>query len=58
MLYLVHEVSPMRGAVFLIEIYHPVSLNSPKWPLLKSQKRLTVTSAELLLYFDKMTALD
>ena len=58
MFYLVHELSPVRGAVFLIKIYHPVSLNPPKWPLLKGQKRLTVISAELLLYFDNKMALD
>lgn len=41
--YLVHKLSPMRDTVFLVEIYHPVSLNAPKWPLLKSQIRWTVT---------------
>lgn len=39
MLYLVHELSPMRSAVFLIEIYHPVSLNPPKWPLIEKSER-------------------
>lgn len=38
MLYLVHELSPMRGAVFLIKIYHPVSLDPPKWPLFEKSE--------------------
>ena len=62
MLYLVHELSPMRGAVFLIEIYLPVSLNPPKWPLFEKSETFLqlflLNSAELLLCFDNMMALD
>ena len=29
----------MRGTVFLIEIYHPVSLNPSEWPLIEKSER-------------------
>lgn len=45
MLYLVRELSPMRSAVFLIEIYHKVSLNSPKWPLIEKSERFIAIAA-------------
>lgn len=50
-LYLVHELSPTRGAVFLVEIYQPVALNTPKRPLFEKSDMSESHSFQTLTLF-------